>query len=105
MNQHMGFTAEADVFLEEYAKKVGTHPCPHCGEMTDKTFEKLSYSSYTGMFQQEYPLHIYLLKDGSTVKEIVQAEPWSSGPCFFMCLERDNGKRIGKWSQEEINNA
>jgi len=36
--------------------------------------------------------------------EVVQAEPWSSGPVIFTCLEVD-GERIGEWPQKEIDNA
>lgn len=39
------------------------------------------------------------------VKEVIQAEPWSSGPVCFLCLELEDGTRIGEWSEEEINNA
>lgn len=42
--------------------------------------------------------------DKHTYVEVVQAEPWSSGPCIFTCLMNLGSlKRIGEWSDEDIN--
>ena len=44
--------------------------------------------SYSGMFEEEgrYPLHKYTLPDWRVFWEVVQAEPWSSGPVVFLAL-------------------
>jgi len=84
---------------------VGTRPCPHCGKFTEEKMETIADGRYTlGMFGEEEPLRTYKLKDGRTAMEVVQAEPWSSGPVIFTCLEVD-GERIGEWPQKEIDNA
>ena len=36
-----------------------------------------------------------------TYYEAVQAEPWSSGPMIFTCLENQDGKRYGEWKRQE----
>lgn len=51
---------------------------------TVKTEESGEY--FTGMFEEDYPLHKYTFPDGSVYYEMVQADPWSSGPCFFLAL-------------------
>jgi len=62
---------------------------------------------YSGMFEGKYPLHKHTFPDGRVYFEKVQAEPWSSGPVFFLALQDEKGNWVKKslWSQEEINNA
>lgn len=62
---------------------------------------------YCGMFEDEYSLHRYTMPDGKVYQEYVQAQPWSSGPCFFLALEDEDGKGVPEsfWSEEDINNA
>jgi hypothetical protein len=55
-----------------------------------------------GMFEEEIQLYNYTLNDGSILKEIEQASPWASGPVIFTCLENEAGKRIGEWTDKEI---
>jgi len=57
-------------------------------------------------------LHEYTVEDkeGNIVeyaKEVMQAEPWSSGPCYFIALQDRAGQWIAEtlWSQEELDNA
>ena len=70
-----------------------------------------SGNTYEGMFggkEDTYKLYKYLTKTGREVEEYIQAEPWSSGPCFFIALRYIDTKRSilkSLWSQEEINNA
>jgi len=105
-DQEFGLTAEARKYLESYARKIEAPPaCPHCGKLTRVDFEKKECGQYYGMFGDEYPLMEYTLHNGVKAREIVQAEPWSSGPCFFLCLLLENGTRIGEWRQSEIDNA
>jgi len=105
--QIFGLSDIAREFLEENVKHVPCSPCPHCGKMmsTRMDMEQYEDARHVGMFDDGPMLHKYTLKDNSTVKEIVQASPWSSGPCIFLCLESKRGKRIGEWLEEEINKA
>ena len=89
-SQFMGLTKEAVQFLKEN--------------------EVLYSEIYANANNEEMdafpdpPLRRYLLKDWKVVKEVIQAAPWSSGPCFFLCLEDDKGKMF-EWSEEAIDNA
>lgn len=61
-----------------------------------------SDTSTSGMFGEKIPLSCWKLPDtekfkhanereGSCIREKVQATPWSSGPMIFTCLEIDFG--------------
>lgn len=60
--------------------------------------------TWTSMFGTENPLRVFKLKDGTSVYEKVQADPWASGPNFFTCLVDEKGKEISEtlWTDEEI---
>lgn len=62
---------------------------------------------YRGMFGDQYALNKYTLPDGTVYYEGVQAEPWSSGPVFFLALKDEKGNWVPEslWSEEEIENA
>ncbi|MFA6842993.1 MAG: hypothetical protein WCR33_01185 [Bacilli bacterium] len=59
-----------------------------------------------GMFGEEvYVLQQYEMDNGSIVEEYVQADPWSSGPCIFLCLRFQSTKKFvnkSLWKDEEI---
>ena len=63
--------------------------------------------SFYGMFEDEYRLNKYTLRDGRVYYEEVQADPWSSGPVFFLALKDEDGNWVPEtlWAQEEIDNA
>ena len=105
--QLFGLSSEATEFLKLNGQIVPTYKCPHCGGTLAEGIEKKVYASAAefGMFDDGPELHMYFLKDGKTVKEIVQDSPWSSGPCIFLCLQDEDGKRIGEWPQEDIEQA
>jgi hypothetical protein len=65
------------------------------------------YAHYHGMFDDEYPLSEHTLPDGTVYIEALQAEPWSSGPCFFIALKTADGKWVEEslWDEETIRNA
>jgi hypothetical protein len=54
------------------------------------------------MFDDGPSLYEYTLKDGSKVKEVVQACPWSSGPMIYLCLEDEHGNKMFPWPEEEM---
>jgi len=70
-----------------------------------------SGNTFEGIFggnEDTYKLYKYITNSGREVEEYIQAEPWSSGPCFFIALRYVNTKRPvikSLWSQEEINNT
>jgi len=55
-----------------------------------------------GMFEEEIQLFSYTLNNGAIIVEVEQASPWASGPVIFTCLENEAGKRIGEWTDKEI---
>ncbi len=63
--------------------------------------------SYSGMFGDEYPLYKYTFREGDVFYEEVQAEPWSSGPVFFLALQDEDGNWVAEtlWPEEDIENA
>jgi len=103
MHQYMGLTKKAERFLEVNIKMVPDIICPKCKEVITMKRDTKPYSKIQGMYPEDtYALLEYYLKDGTIVKEVLQAQPWSSGPMSFICLELENGKKIFKWSKEEI---
>lgn len=104
--QIIGLSPSAMNYLDSNAKKSEKTTCSTCGHSEGgiRINKKYSDARDRGMFDDGPDLHEYELKDGKTAKEIVQATPWSSGPCIFLCLEVDE-KRIGEWSDEELDNC
>jgi len=107
MTQLFGLTNGARKYLEKNVKRIPCSPCPHCGKMTTNRMDVTPYEDarHYGMFDDGPILNQYMLKSGKIVKEVVQAAPWSSGPCIFLCLENERGKQFGKWPQKEIDSA
>lgn len=115
MDQFMGLNGQATKILEENKVLVYTEQ----GEryFPDGNYEiftrqfcdipKKVYDHYEGMNDCQYDLHEYTMKDGSKVREAVQAEPWSSGPVFFLALQDEKGEWIKEtlWDEETINNC
>lgn len=104
--QIIGLTKEAEDFLEKSVKKIPDPVCPECGNVLGFKYSRRPYfdARDEGMFGDGPMLFEYDLNDGRVAKEVIQAVPWSSGPCIFMCLEVD-GERMFEWSQEEIDQA
>lgn len=109
--QTMGLSEEAHEFLREnQLVEVINKDCPHCGgvlERVNKPSQRV-YDNETGkiagMFDDGPELNEYDLQDGRKAREVVQAVPWSSGPCIFLCLEID-GRKEFLWSDEDIRKA
>ena len=106
--QNMGLSQEALDWLDKHAERTKVKTCPTCKHTTGGGYDCEVYDKETGvsrgMFDDGPELYSYKT-DRETVVEIVQAVPWSSGPCIFLCLQDKEGKKIGEWSQEEIDNA
>lgn len=67
-------------------------------------YKVVMYKTYYGMFNTEYPLHRYTTSEGKVYEEVLQAEPWASGPMFFLALQDGNGDLLPNslWTDEEI---
>lgn len=105
-DQHAGLSGEAQEFLKEY--EVPGVSCPTCGH--DPGPKLTQCGNYAGMFDEpSYPLWSHQLKSGGKADEFVQAEPWSSGPVFFLGLDvfSPGGELVQKilWPEEAIENA
>jgi len=105
--QIIGLIDEAREFLDNNVARIPDVVCPKCGEVisTKKHIVKQTDVTACGMFDDGPILNTYQLQDGSRIREIVQAIPWSSGPCIFLCLEKTDGTRMFEWPQEEIDEA
>lgn len=102
MTQVIGLTEEASQFLKDNCAKTPLSTCPTCNHTSGGEQIKRVYSkSDDGMFDDGPDLWEYTLNDGKKVREVVQASPWSSGPCIFLCLEED-GKRLFEWLSDDM---
>lgn len=106
--QIMGLPLKAQKFLEKNVR-MKEIPCPHCGGLilTDKSDHQVYASAREqGMFDDGPELYEYTLQNGKKVREVVQAAPWSSGPCIFLKLvDVEAGKDLFMWTDKDINNA
>ena len=100
--QHYGLTDEAEKYLKENCALEPDIVCPDCGKVISTKRKVLSFAHHEAFYSDGPILHVYKGKDGKKIKEVVQAMPWSSGPCGFLCLELEDGSRIGEWSDKEI---
>jgi hypothetical protein len=99
-DQHFGLPKEALEFLAENEKTLPICTC--CKRPFPLELEQIG--TYTGMFCDKFPLYRHFLTDGKVADEFLQADPWSSGPCFFIGLKVSNGE-IFEWPQETIDGA
>lgn len=100
--QHFGLTGTAELWLEKFCVQEPEVVCPICDHVLITKLKILSEEQLDSFYENGPVLHTYLTKNGGIVKEVVQMMPWSSGPCGFLCLELEDGTRIGEWDEEEI---
>ena len=110
--QLRGLTAEAEAWLGAYCLHETLTVCPHCNRPLDEPevggLVVVKQEHIDSFYTDGPTLHTYAAVVGGKpldVKEVIQAEPWSSGPVCFLCLELEDGTRIGEWPEEEINNV
>jgi len=101
MYQEVGLKPEAIRFIEENAVQEPDQICPYCKEVISYKPSFVVYEKVDSFYGDGPALREFKLKDGRIAREVVQAEPWSSGPVSFFCLEVD-GVRVFEWSEEEI---
>lgn len=63
--------------------------------------------TFEGAFYNKMYLHMYPLKEGGIVYEVVCADPWSSGPNYFTTLQRMTLRGLEPipditWTDQEI---
>ena len=98
--QYIGISPEASEFLSRNNNKVLTKY-----HMTDGiVFEPVMGSIYEVNIKREENETSYSpIDDVRTYVEVVQAEPWSSGPMIFTCLlDVASGEKCFLWKQEKI---
>lgn len=104
-DQHIGLPTEAIFFLDKM--EVEPNVCHDCERPYPRDLEVID--NYYGMFNNQYNLYRHQLKDGRYADEFLQADPWSSGPCFFIGLRvydlDGNVTEEFKWNDEELANA
>jgi hypothetical protein len=102
--QYRGLSDAAIKFLQENAAKKVIQKCPNCDYPINQNWIVEDYSYTSGMFGEEIPLKKYTLKDGTKVKEVVQADPWFSGPVIFITLQHEDGSLVPgvDWDQKTI---
>lgn len=97
--QFIGLSQDANQFLKEHnAKEL----CRHI--ITTGMFEEPIHGT---IYDLEFKYDYYGMEaiSNRAYAEVVQAEPWSSGPCIFTCLININaGEKVCFWSEEEIAN-
>jgi hypothetical protein len=97
----MGLPSDALDFLRE---NEDVKVCQCCNQPFPPSL--IMTGSYEGMYMAKYDLYEHKLKLGGCAVEFLQADPWSSGPCFFLGLrvfDKDGCLyRTFEWSQDEI---
>jgi len=100
--QEVGLKEEACDWLDENVKRSGEHTCPCCGMHYLGKYDIVSIEEKDSFYGMGPRLRTMRLKNDRLVKEVVQAEPWSSGPVAFFCLKLEDGTRMFEWTEEEI---
>jgi len=108
--QFIGLSPSALKFVNEKCHKEPVVTCDCCGHSKGGNFITKIDRHTSGMFEEEIPLTTFYMYAPSPVgekvfevKEVVQCDPWSSGPMIFTHLQLENGEFIGSWTDEEIN--
>jgi hypothetical protein len=99
-HQYVGLTKEADEFLAAHVERIPDVVCPKCKEVISTKPHILSVVKEDAFYGDGPNLRTYVLKDKRLAKEVVQVQPWSSGPMSFICLEIDE-KRWFEWKADE----
>lgn len=104
-DQYIGLNQRAEDFLNKHAVK-DVYQIVRNGRVVETREEpqKEVYDHIEGAFYNTFPLYCYFLNDGSKVYEYVQADPWDSGPMYYIALRDSENKPIKEslWTNEEM---
>ncbi len=98
-DQFIGLPPDAIGFLEKY--ETPEECCKECKRPFPRELKIIG--RYFGIGGTEYPLYRHILVGGGHADEFLQAQPWSSGPRFFLGLKLLDS--IFEWPQEDIGKA
>ena len=101
-DQYFGLNERANKILQRDSMwKVGVRTTVYKDgrpDLTEDAYEPTTQERvighFSGMFDAEYNLREFTLKDGRVFTEFLQAEPWSSGPMMFTALKDKDGKVV-----------
>lgn len=51
---------------------------------------------------ERYQLTAWRTPDGRKIHEVLQCEPWASGPRSFTCLRNPDHEHLFQWSDDEV---
>ena len=109
--QFMGLCGNAYKYLKKHVKHIPAVKCDKCGHVEGGKFLYDVYkdASNLGMMDDGPKLRRYHMKDDTFVYQVVQAIPWSSGPCIYLALSEteDTTGMIPEtmWPQDIIDKA
>lgn len=115
--QLMGLSVHAQEIIKAEEVKIGTRVIEEIYDdgSDDRFTEPITrdnpcqthYDDLEGMFEELFPLWRYTFDDGTILEEYVQAQPWSSGPCFFIALKDSDGNVVKEslWDEKTINDV
>ena len=99
----VGLKRSARNWLHDKAQMVPSQRCPSCNHIISRTMNVIETIQEDHFVGEGPCLRRIRLKNGDIVREVVQEEPWSSGPVAFFCLEyEETGKRLFEWTEKEI---
>lgn len=103
----IGLHPQAREWIDKNVNKITSNwNCPNCGHsiLSNTNLETIEEDRFTtGMFDEKISLKTYRTKDGEIVREEVQDEVWSSGPCIFTHLTINNiPVSYCSWTSDEI---
>ena len=118
-DQYMGLSPRAQEFLENNGlkciitqiKEFPKDPIKKTVTSERKVWTELwrePYDEIEGAFGNKFSLYMYRLSDRTKIIEEIQEQPWSSGPCFFLCLKYKKTDVLipdTRWTEQEIEDS
>ncbi len=100
-----GLTEEAQKFLEENEKRNEKETCETCGHTEGGDIIRKIYNKAHYVYE-DFDLHEFAYKEPNKptrfLREVVQEDVWSGGPCIFLCLRDADGNRTFEWTDDEM---
>lgn len=89
--------------LDHTGKEVSAGPYDHA--YSEPSYKVEDIAAVDGAWTEKFfTLHRYTLVDGTVYEEYIQAEPWSSGPMYFIALKTKGGMPVVEslWTEQEM---